>query len=352
MGCSRRSALAATLLLFGSVALSPARTAEGWQPDPKLVEAAQKEGEVLLYTTLIVDQIVRPLIKDFQARAPGVQIKYVRADGLSLVSRMINEARAGRVQSDVWCMVDGVHAAPAGRPDQRSSRCRARRACRRRSSIRKKRWVATNLGVRSAAYNTQLVPKAQAPRSYQDLLDPRWKGKIVWNPKSMTGAWGFIATVIKGMGEERGMDYLRALAKQNIVPLPIAIRADARPRDRGRIRDRARNEQHACRRQRRAGRAGRLGAAQSGERDDRRSPASPRARRIRTRRGCSSITWCRAPARRCSATTTTCRCTRKFPPKSRSSSPSKAATRRCSTAPRRSTPTSTRWAKIYEDLFR
>jgi iron(III) transport system substrate-binding protein len=86
-------------------------------------------------------------------------------------------------------------------------------------------WVATNLGVRSAAYNTQLVLREVAPRGYEDLLDPRWKGKMVWNPKSMTGAWGFIATVIKGMGEEQGMDYLRKLAKQDIVPLPMAIRA-------------------------------------------------------------------------------------------------------------------------------
>jgi iron(III) transport system substrate-binding protein len=89
----------------------------------------------------------------------------------------------------------------------------------------KRRWIATNLGVRSAAYNTQLVPKALAPRNYQDLLDPRWKGKIVWNPKSMTGAWGFIATVMKSMGDEQGMSYLRKLASQDIVPLPIAIRA-------------------------------------------------------------------------------------------------------------------------------
>ena len=90
---------------------------------------------------------------------------------------------------------------------------------------RDRRWVATNLGVRSAAYNTQLVPKEHAPHSYQDLLDPRWKGKIVWNPVSMTGGWAFISTVIKGMGDEAGMAYLRKLAKQEIVPLPIAIRA-------------------------------------------------------------------------------------------------------------------------------
>jgi iron(III) transport system substrate-binding protein len=153
-----------------------------------------------------------------------VQVKYVRADGLGLVVRMTNEARAGRVQSDMWCMVDGVQSLlrgdmaaefevasaqglPAGLVDP------------------KKRWIALNTGVRSAAYNTSLVPKEQAPRNYQDLLNPRFKGKIVWNPKSMTGAWGFISTVIKGMGDERGMAYLRELAKQDVVPLPIAIRA-------------------------------------------------------------------------------------------------------------------------------
>ncbi len=182
---------------------------------------------------------MRPLIKAFQSYVPGVQVKYVRADGLALVVRMTNEARAGRVQSDVWCMVDGVQCAAAGRlcgavrgAEREGPAAGARRSARSAGS-------RSTLGVRSAAYNTSLVPKEQAPHSYQDLLDPRWKGKIVWNPKSMTGAWGFISTVIKGMGDEQGMAYLRALAKQDIVPLPIAIRAVLDRVIARRIRDRA-----------------------------------------------------------------------------------------------------------------
>jgi iron(III) transport system substrate-binding protein len=217
-----------TLFAFGlfvaGAEFSPARAADAYQPDPKLVEAAKKEGQVLLYTTHIVDQIVRPLIKRFQSYVPGVDVKYVRADGLALTVRLTNEARANRVQSDVWCLVDSVgpllqngFAAEFEVPSAKGLPQALVDA--------KHRWVATNLGVRSAAYNTQLVPKESAPRSYQDLLDPRWKGKIVWNPKSMTGAWGFIATVIKSMGDEQGMNYLRKLAKQEVVPLPIAIRA-------------------------------------------------------------------------------------------------------------------------------
>jgi ABC-type Fe3+ transport system substrate-binding protein len=216
--------LGLALALAGALGFTPAGAAETYQPDPALVAAAKKEGEVVLYTTHIVDQIVRPLIRSFQSYVPGVEVKYVRADGLGLVVRLTNEARANRVQADVWCMVDGVQSLlrggfaapfevanardlPAGLVDQN------------------KFWVATNTGVRSAAYNTGMVPKEFAPKSYQDLLDPRWKRKIVWNPKSMTGAWGFISTVIKGMGDQSGMAYLRALAKQEVVPLPIAIRA-------------------------------------------------------------------------------------------------------------------------------
>ena len=218
-----RSSLVAAALLVAS-GTAPARAAETYQPDPKLLEAATKEGEVVLYTTHIVDQIVRPLIKAFQVHAPRVQVKYVRADGLALVVRLTNEARAGRVQADAWSMVDGVQALLQGRiaaPFEVPSA----RGLPASLVDRDRRWVATNTGVRSAAYNTQLVPPEHAPKNYQDLLDPRWKGKMVWNPKSMTGAWGFISTVLKGMGEERGMAYLRALAKQDIVPLPIAIRA-------------------------------------------------------------------------------------------------------------------------------
>ena len=88
--------------LFATAVGSPADAAEVFKPEPKLVEAAKKEGEVLYYTTHIVDQIVRPLSKAFQNSVPGVQVKFVRADGTSLVVRLINEARAGRVQADVW----------------------------------------------------------------------------------------------------------------------------------------------------------------------------------------------------------------------------------------------------------
>ncbi|HEY6258609.1 MAG TPA: hypothetical protein VIY51_22730, partial [Xanthobacteraceae bacterium] len=87
---------------------APARAAEPYQADPKLVAAAKQEGQVVLYTTLIVDQIVRPMIKAFHAHIPAVEVKFVRADSAQLMVKLINEGRAGRVQADVWHLGDGL----------------------------------------------------------------------------------------------------------------------------------------------------------------------------------------------------------------------------------------------------
>jgi ABC-type Fe3+ transport system substrate-binding protein len=205
-------------------ALAPARAQQTYTADPKLIEAAKKEGEVVLYTTLIVDQVVRPLIKAFRAQIPGIDVKFVRTDSAQQVVKLINEGRAGRVQADIWHLSDELAPLLAenlvaaldlpnarGLPDELIDR--------------KGNWVATNLSTRSLAYNTQLVRADQVPRTHKDLLDPRWKGQLVWHPASIAGGYGFIGVVLKSMGEENGIRYLEALAQQNIVPLPVAARA-------------------------------------------------------------------------------------------------------------------------------
>jgi iron(III) transport system substrate-binding protein len=214
----------AALGLAGAGARAPVRADEAYQADPKLVAAAQKEGEVVLYTTLIVDQIVRPMIKAFRSHIGGIDVKFVRADSSQLVVKLINEGRAGRVQADIWHLSDGLQpllqenlVAPLDLPSARD--------LPPEFVDRKGNWVGTNLSTRSLAYNTQLVPTEQVPRTHQDLLDPRWKGQFVWHPNSIAGGYGFIGVVLKSMGEENGLRYLRKLAEQNIVPLPVAARA-------------------------------------------------------------------------------------------------------------------------------
>src|SRR5215475_12364805 len=99
-----RAVLTAVILLN----LLPAYAAEPYRPDPQLLDAARKEGQVLWYTTLIVDQIVRPLIRAFHAQVPGVEVRFVRIDSGQQVVRLMNEAKVGRVQADVWSLIDGA----------------------------------------------------------------------------------------------------------------------------------------------------------------------------------------------------------------------------------------------------
>jgi iron(III) transport system substrate-binding protein len=63
------------------------------------------------------------------------------------------------------------------------------------------------------------------PKTYQDLLDPKWKGKMAMNGTSSAGAAGFTGNILMSMGEQRGMEYLHALAKQNIALSDASARA-------------------------------------------------------------------------------------------------------------------------------
>jgi len=219
-----RLVFALALTLAAACSAAPARAGEPYAADPKLVEAAKKEGEVLLYTTLIVDQIVRPLIKAFRAQVPGVDVKFVRQDSAQQMVRLINEAHAGRVQADIWHVSDGI--APIAKENLAAEiDLPSARGLPAELVDPRHLWVGTNLSTRSLAYNTSLVKAADVPRTHKDLLDPRWKGQLVWHPYALPGSLGFIGVVLKSMGEAAGLAYLRALARQNVIQLPIAARA-------------------------------------------------------------------------------------------------------------------------------
>ena len=73
--------------------------------------------------------------------------------------------------------------------------------------------------------NTDMVKPADQPKTLEDLLDPKWAGKIAWsaNP-GLDGGPGFVALVLLNMGQEKGMEYLRKLSKQKLANIPAASR--------------------------------------------------------------------------------------------------------------------------------
>ena len=64
-------------------------------------------------------------------------------------------------------------------------------------------WTSTRISYYSIAYNTRLVPSDQVPKTYDDLLDPRWRGKLAWRIGSSTGTPLFLTNIRLARGEEK-----------------------------------------------------------------------------------------------------------------------------------------------------
>jgi len=209
----------ASVLLIAAVLLACPHA----QADDALYEAAKKEGHVVWYTSLIVNQAVRPLVEAFNKKYPGVEVKYARGDSGPNAIKVINEARAGRVEGDVF---DGIATtAPllkAGlvEPFTPSEANKYPQALRDPDG----RWNALVVYFLTPGINTQLVG-ADEIKTAQDLLNPKWQGKIAWSAEPSSGAPVYVGSVLQTMGEDKGMMFLRALAKQDIVNVDATNRA-------------------------------------------------------------------------------------------------------------------------------
>jgi iron(III) transport system substrate-binding protein len=186
--------------------------------EQRLVEGARREGEVMLYSAMIVNQALRPLAEAFSKRYPFIKVNYWRAESSGIFTKLSAEVRAGKVAADV---VEGTgvgeaviqagfaqpYATPAieGIPD----------AYRDPHAL----WTATRRSFFGVGYNTKLVPPDDAPKTYEDLLNPRWKGKMVWHTGSASGADLFVTNLRLKWGDERARDYLAKLAAQKVAGL-------------------------------------------------------------------------------------------------------------------------------------
>ena len=207
----------------GALATPALLVTRSYAQDQGLIAAARAEKQVVWYTVQTIPQIVRPVVAAFEKKY-GVKVEYIRANASDITLRVLNEAKAGQVKCDVF---DGTTTAPALKqaglvekwlPDEASTF-----APQTRDS--EGYWVANNYFTNTLAVNTELVKPADEPKSYEDLLNPRWKGKMAWgSTPSSSAAPGFIGHMFKHFGRDKGMDYLRRLATQALAAMPVAAR--------------------------------------------------------------------------------------------------------------------------------
>src|SRR5258706_7273976 len=202
MGDVRRVAGLALLLCLplcaGSAAAQDAR-----------VDAARKEGKVVWYTSLALSSAER-LAKLFEAAYPGIKVEVHRTGSQRVLQRVMQELQANIKIADVVHTSDaghfvflkekkllmqhtppGVEKLPAGFKDKDGY------------------YYALRATVNAIVYNTKAVTAAEAPKTWKDLTDPKWKNKLV---TAHPGYSGVIATHILALDKLLSWDYFKQLA--------------------------------------------------------------------------------------------------------------------------------------------
>ena len=220
---SRRNVLkGATVLAVGSVFAEPVRAAAPPAEviTPALIEAAKKEGKLAFYTAMDL-QFAQHLGKVFEQKFPGIAVRVERSGAERVFTRIGQEYSSNIHAVDVVNTADASHCIiwkksgwlqPYLPEDVVKYYDKAYYDPDGMHSI-------SRILVSPIAYNTNLVKKEDAPKSFKDLLDPKWKGKLV---KAHPAYSGTIMNATFEIARDIGWDYLEKLAKQNVMQVQSA----------------------------------------------------------------------------------------------------------------------------------
>ena len=177
----------------------------------RLYELAKNEAEAVIYANMDVSAM-KPLTDGFMKRYPGTKAASVHFSGAAIITRLDVEARAGKPVSDV--VLSGQLGVLALIEKKIAMRYRSPEREFFRDGLKDKDglWTAYMTNVMVSAYNTRQIKKEEAPRTVEDLLKPRWKGKLTMDSQSYV----WFGTMLQYLGEEAGLRFMRQLNEQNI----------------------------------------------------------------------------------------------------------------------------------------
>lgn len=182
---------------------------EGADRAQRLLDRAKKEGELMIYSSMAPDDMAA-VSSAFEQKF-GIKTKVWRAGSEKVVQRIMTEAQSGRFDFDV---------VETNGPEMESLH-REKLLQQVKSPYLKdlipqavfphQEWVGTRLNVFVQAYNTNQVKKDELPKTYEDLLNPRWKGRLGIEAEDTD----WFAAVIKQLGEDKGLKLFRDLTATN-----------------------------------------------------------------------------------------------------------------------------------------
>jgi iron(III) transport system substrate-binding protein len=219
---SKREFVKASTAFAATVFAQPLR-AQAPAPAPindALIAAARKEGKLAFYTAMDLDFAQR-LGKQFEAKYPGIAVRVERSGAERVFTRISQEYGSKIHAVDVVNTADHAHCIVWKRngwlapylPED------VAKHFDKRYYDPDALHVTTRILVSPLAYNTQLVKKEEAPKSFADLLDPKWSGKLIKGHPAYSGT---IMNATFQIARDLGWDYLEKLARQNVMQVQSA----------------------------------------------------------------------------------------------------------------------------------
>lgn len=181
-----------------------------------LQAGAKREGRLMFYSSLIPNLGLKAITDGFKKKYPFVAIESWRGTEVNIAQKTLAELRAGPPVGD---LLEGSELAPIFIKSGFLQRFSSPEILKTPAQYRDKTGLtaATRFSYYGTAFNTKLVPAGTQPKSFADLLDPKWKNKMAWRVGSDSGAHMFVANLMLSMGDAKADAYLKSLAAQNVV---------------------------------------------------------------------------------------------------------------------------------------
>jgi iron(III) transport system substrate-binding protein len=180
---------------------------QGPDREAKLVSEAKKQGQVAMYTSLNLKDSV-PLGEAFEKRT-GIKLQIWRASSEKVLQRAITEARAGRFTADIF-ETNGPEMEALYRERLMEEFFSPHFTDLPAAAFpRHRHYVADRFNFFTIGYNTNLVKPEEVPKAYEDLVHPRWAGRVGIEGSDVD----WFGAMVKSMGEEKGLAFFRKLAE-------------------------------------------------------------------------------------------------------------------------------------------
>ncbi|MGH7928946.1 MAG: ABC transporter substrate-binding protein [Candidatus Binatia bacterium] len=178
----------------------------------ELHKAALKEGGGLNFYGTLAQINAEKILPVFEKRFPGIKINHIDATSDKLVARAVSEARGGKILGDVFQvpLENVVQLFDQGLLQE----TKLPEAAEYPDGLKGPYWISSDLQYFVAAWNTNLVKKEEEPKTFDDFTHPRWKGRLIAEPRDLEMLLAFAKYRFKS--DEKAVDYWKKVAANNV----------------------------------------------------------------------------------------------------------------------------------------